>query len=98
MGSCDYQVRDNNQSGRKMTIPNAMAAAIATERGSNEVPSPGCSDDHRIGKNELVRAEQPPLFYKNDFGAVTKRQQFLQFYQYELAVGRPIGPHVFARR
>ncbi len=53
-------------------------------------------DEIMIG--EVARPRSPPVFYKNEFGVVTKRRQFLQFYAYELASGLPIGPHVFGLR
>ncbi len=47
---------------------------------------------------EMTRPRATPIFYQNDFGAVTMRWQFLIYYEYQLAAGLPIGPHVFGLR
>lgn len=68
-------------------------AATGTE---DDTPSDEVgADGERIN---IVRQPSPPIFYQNDMGAMTNRRQFQKFYEYELASGRPIGPHVFVRR
>jgi hypothetical protein len=52
-----------------------------------------CIDWTKI--SESIRPRSPPVFYQNEFGVVTMRWQYLQFYKYQLASGQPIGPHVF---
>jgi hypothetical protein len=47
---------------------------------------------------ELMRPRPTPIFFKNEFGVVTMRWQFLKYYEDQLAAGLPIGPHVFGLR
>jgi hypothetical protein len=54
------------------------------------------SVDHVAAPNTWSHFQMPPLFYKNNLGAVTNRRQFQRFYdQFGF---RPIGPYIFSRR
>jgi hypothetical protein len=72
--------------------------AIAATGTEDDAPSDEVGVDGLDERTNIVRQPSPPIFYKNDMGAMTNRRQFRKFYEYELASGRPIGPHVFVRR
>jgi hypothetical protein len=76
----------------------AIAATVKKDDAPYNGAGVSCVDEPIMTTKDVVRAELPPVFFKNDFGVVTNRRQFKEFYSYELASGRPIGPHVFARR
>lgn len=76
----------------------AIAATVEKDDAPYNGAGVRCVDEPIMTTKDVVRAELPPVFFKNDFGVVTNRRQFKEFYSYELASGRPIGPHVFARR
>ena len=71
--------------------------AMRTERLNSSGELANLPEQLRIALGEAVPPRAPPLFYRNEFGAVTNRRQFRQFYQHKLATGQPLGPHVFAR-
>ena len=71
--------------------------AIRTERPNVSGEFANLPEPLRIALGDVARPKSPPLFYRNDLGAVTNRRQFLQFYQHKLAAGQPLGPHIFAR-
>lgn len=76
----------------------AIAATVKKDDAPYNGAGVSCVDEPIMTTKDVVRAELPPVFLKNDFGVVTNRRQFKEFHSYELASGRPIGPHVFARR
>jgi hypothetical protein len=71
--------------------------ALGTEGLCGSGDSASVSEELRSGLGETVKPNSPPLFYRNEFGAVTNRRQFRHFYRHELTAGQPLGPHVFAR-
>jgi hypothetical protein len=67
----------------------------------NQNASRAQSVKHRFDEtfiSQLIRPRATPIYFQNEFGVVTKRRQFLKYYEHELAAGLPIGPHVFGLR
>lgn len=90
------------QPGRRKMIVYLGRAAVAATVTEDDAPYGEAGvdriEERSIMENEAMRRRLPPVFFKNDFGVVTNRRQFKEFYRYELDSGQPIGPHVFAPR
>jgi hypothetical protein len=66
----------------------AIAATVKKDDAPYNGAGVSCVDEPIMTTKDVVRAELPPVFFKNDFGVVTNRRQFKEFYSYELASGR----------
>ena len=63
----------------------AIAATVKKDDAPYNGAGVSCVDEPIMTTKDVVRAELPPVFFKNDFGVVTNRRQFKEFYSYELA-------------
>ena len=76
---------------------NSHHPAIAAAATRDDTLFDGAGVDQFIVPGMSTPLVRPPVFYRNEFGVVTNRRQFLEFYYHQLISGLPIGPHIFGR-
>ena len=65
----------------------AIAATVKKDDAPYNGAGVSCVDEPIMTTKDVVRAELPPVFFKNDFGVVTNRRQFERVLQLRIGLG-----------